>query len=94
VKTATKSCKFLEQLNKHHVLKGCGQCYLWRQNTSYRFIILWHVDPLLGNSESGNVFSAWCAPMATNAAMDSVTEERCFPRDPCGDILSRTISES
>jgi hypothetical protein len=49
------------------------------------------------------VFSAWSVPMAAHATMEHVmpplsnnrtaTDERCFLRGPCRDVISRTVSE-
>jgi hypothetical protein len=55
--------------------------------------------PLLGNG--GMVFSAQSVPMAAHATVEYVmpslsnsccaTEERCFLRGPCRDVISRTL---
>jgi hypothetical protein len=57
----------------------------------------------LVNNNRGIVFSALPVPMAANATMEylmptlinncNVTEERRFLRDPCRDLISRTVSD-
>jgi hypothetical protein len=37
-------------------------------------------------------FSAWSAPMAAQASVNTATEDRCFLCGPCLDVTSRTIS--
>jgi hypothetical protein len=63
---------------------------------------VWRVDPLLSNdretikqrpvnSNRGMVFSAWSAPMAAHATIDSATGEPCFLCVLWRDLISWTV---
>jgi hypothetical protein len=54
-----------------------------------QFLILWHVDPLLGNDRKTN---NWTTAVTGQRPVNSI-EERCFLGDPCWDVKSMSVSE-